>query len=295
MNTILNKVSGQYFETTSIPIVAGRAISNQDSATSLKVIVVNEALVRRFFPKGDAIGRSLSIDQGEVSGPWQVVGIAHDTKLSGPRSTRVDPLIYIPLDQIDATFKGANGPEENGQRFAANLLLRTTGDPAKSIASLRMTVAQIDPNLAMPHILTMPQYLGKFITREELISRLTILFAMLALLLACIGLYGVMSYNVVRRTNEIGIRLALGAQTQAVLWMVLQESLLLLCIGLVLGLPLTFATTRVIRQQLFGVTALDPSTFAAAIAIVSAMTVIAAWLPARRATRVDPMVALRCD
>jgi predicted permease len=295
MNSILNKVSGRYFETTSIPIAAGRAISNQDSATSLKVVVINEALAHRFFPKGDAIGHSISIEQNEVAGPWQIVGIARDTKVSGPRSTEVSPLIYIPLDQIPATIKGDHGSEENNQRYAAMLLLRTNGDPAQSIASQRMTVGQIDPNLPLTHVMTMPAYLGNFITREALISKLTILFALLALLLACIGLYGVMSYNVVRRTNEIGIRLALGAQTQTVLWMVLQESLLLLCVGLSLGLPLTFAGTRLIRQQLFGITAIDPFTFAAAIVIVSAMTVIAAWLPARRAMRVDPIVALRCD
>jgi predicted permease len=295
MTSILNRVSAQYFETTSIPIVAGRAITRQDSATSLKVVVVNEAMVRQFFPKGDAIGRSLSVDQDEVVGPWQIVGVAQDTKVRGPRSTSVLPMTYIPLEQITPTVKNADGDHENNARFASTLLLRTIGDPARSVASLRATVAQIDPNLPLTHVMTMPQYLGIFTTQETLISELTILFAGLALLLACIGLYGVMSYNVVQRTNEIGIRLALGAQTQSVLWMVLQESLLLLGVGLILGLPLTFAGTRVIRQQLFGITALDPFTFAAAILIVSAMTVIAAWLPARRATRVDPMVALRCD
>jgi predicted permease len=295
MNSILNKVSGDYFKTTSIPIVAGRAISKLDSVTSLKVVVINEALAHRFFPKGDAIGHSITIDQDEVAGPWQIVGVAGDTKVSGPRSAEVSALIYIPLEQISATVKHQNGEEDNNARYASMLLLRTSGDPAQSIANLRATVAQIDPNLPLTHVMTMPAYLGNFITKETLISKLTILFALLALLLACIGLYGVMSYNVVRRTNEIGIRLALGAQTQTVLWMVLQESLLLLCVGLALGLPLTFAGTRLIRQQLFGITAVDPSTFAAAIAIVSAMTVIAAWLPARRATRVDPMVALRCD
>ena len=115
------------------------------------------------------------------------------------------------------------------------------------------------------------------------------------MLLAAIGLYGVMSYNVVRRTNEIGIRIALGAQTAAVQWMILSESLLLLAIGVALGLPLAFASTKYIKDQLFGLSALDPLTFAVALIVVSAMTLFAAWLPARRATKVDPMVALRCD
>jgi ABC-type antimicrobial peptide transport system permease subunit len=132
-------------------------------------------------------------------------------------------------------------------------------------------------------------------THDELISSLTGLFSLLALLLAAIGLYGVMSYNVVRRTNEIGIRIALGAQSASVLWMVLRESLLLLAIGLGLGLPLTFASTKYIKDQLFGLSAMDPITFTVALIVVSAMTLLAAWLPARRATKVDPMVALRCD
>jgi ABC-type antimicrobial peptide transport system permease subunit len=123
----------------------------------------------------------------------------------------------------------------------------------------------------------------------------TSVFSLLALLLAAIGLYGVMSYNVVRRTNEIGIRLALGAQSPAVLWMILRESLFLLAIGVALGLPLTLAATRVVKQQLFGLSALDPMTYILAIAVVSGMTILAAWLPARRAAKVDPMVALRCD
>ncbi|HVC90356.1 MAG TPA: FtsX-like permease family protein, partial [Acidobacteriaceae bacterium] len=142
---------------------------------------------------------------------------------------------------------------------------------------------------------TIQEQVDSMMSDETLLSSLTSIFSLLALVLASIGLYGVMSYNVVRRTNEIGIRLALGAQTGAVRWMVLRESLWLLGIGIALGLPITLIVVRVIRQQLFGVGAVDPLTFAVAIVVVSGMTLLAAWLPARRATRVDPMVALRCD
>jgi len=173
--------------------------------------------------------------------------------------------------------------------------VRTAGDPAKTIADLRAAIAQVDPNLPILRIQTIQERVGGFMTQLTLVSRLCGLFSALALVLAAIGLYGVMSYSVVRRTGEIGIRLALGAQTQTVLWMVLRESLVLLAIGLALGLPLTLASTRIIRDQLFGVTTLDPTTFIAAIAVVAAMTLLAAWLPARRAAKVDPMVALRCD
>ena len=141
----------------------------------------------------------------------------------------------------------------------------------------------------------MQERVDGFMTQLTLVSRLTGLFSALASLLAAIGLYGVMSYSVVRRTGEIGIRLALGAQTRAVLWMVMRESLLLLAVGLAIGLPLTWACTQLIRDQLYGVKAIDPASFAAAIVIVAVMTLFAAWLPARRAAQIDPMNALRCD
>jgi predicted permease len=306
MDSALNRVSGQYFETAGIAIVAGRAITPADTANSLKVAVINQTIARHFFPKGDALGRSLTIEIDTVKGPWQIVGIARDTKSGDPRNPDPSRMTYIPLAQIepfapvDASAPAPSGvapapPVENQDRFANTILVRTTGDPAKTIADLRAAVASVDPNLALLHVATIDEQVSNLMTHDELISTLTSIFSLLALLLAAIGLYGVMSYNVVRRTNEIGIRLALGAQTPAVLWMILRESLFLLAIGVALGLPLALASTRVVKQQLFGLSALDPMTYAIAIAVVSGMTMLAAWLPARRAAKVDPMVALRCD
>jgi predicted permease len=307
-HSILNRVSGQYFETAGISMVAGRPFNNADSTNSQKVAIINQTLARHFFSKGDAVGRSIIIDIDSVKGPWQIVGIARDTKSGNPRD--VDPvgMTYIPLAQIDpylpavSSAPGATGvvantvvPEENQDRFAGMILVRTTGDPAHTIADLRAAVASLDPNLPLLRITTIQDQMSTFMTHDELISSLTGLFSILALLLAAIGLYGVMSYNVVRRTNEIGIRIALGAQTPVVQWMILSESLLLLTIGVGLGLPLTLLTTRYVKDQLFGLSALDPVTFTVALIVVSAMTLFAAWLPARRATKVDPMVALRCD
>ena len=303
-NSTLNRVSGRYFETAGIDIVAGRGFSDADTINRQKVAVINQTMARHFFPKGDAVGRSLSIDSDSVKGPWQIVGIARDTMSSGPRATKPVRMTYIPLAQIDAVVPpdpnapeaGSNrAPEENSDRFAGLILLRTSGDPAHSIADLRAAVTSVDPNLPLEKITTIHEQVNDFMAHDELVSTLTGLFALLALLLAAIGLYGVMSYNVVRRTNEIGIRIALGAQTQTVQWMVLRESLLLLALGVGLGLPLTLAATRYVREQLFGLSPQDPATFGLALALVSAMTLLAAWLPARRATRVDPMVALRCD
>jgi len=308
MVSVLNRVSDQYFETAGIPIISGRPISSEDSATSLKAAVINETLAKHFFPKGDALGRSISIDIDSAKGPWRIVGIAKDTKPGNPRDTEPVRMTYIPLAQVEPfvpvkpSTAGATGsaaapvaPEENEDRFANTILVRTTGDPERNIADLRAAVAAIDPNLPLLNIVTIQEQIDGLMAQDKLISALTGLFALLALLLAAIGLYGVMNYNVVRRTNEIGIRLALGAQTPTVLWMILRESLVLLGIGVAVGLPLALASTVVVKNQLFGLSRVDPATFAIAIAVVSGMTVFAAWLPARRATRVDPMEALRCD
>jgi predicted permease len=307
MVSILNRVSGQYFETANIPIIAGRPITPVDSASSLKVVVVNQAIANHFFPKGDAIGRSLSIDIDTVKGPWRIVGIARDTKARDPRATEPTRMTYIPLAQIepfvptpsDSSAKGSNSkpapPEENHDRFVGTILVRTTGDPAKTIADLRAAVAATDPNLALLNVTTIHDQVSTLMSHDELISSLTAIFSLLALVLACIGLYGVMTYNVVRRTNEIGIRIALGAQSNGVLWMILKESLLLLAIGVALGIPATLLATRTIKSQLFGLSPTDPLTFIAAALIISLVTLIAAWFPARRATKVDPMVALRYE
>ena len=303
MNSVLNRVTGQYFETVGIAIAKGRAIADSDGPTSPKVAVINEGLAKHLFPKGDAIGHTLTIGIDSVKGPWQIVGVARDTKLFGPRNEKTLQLTYIPIAQIEpfepveAVKPGepVKPPVENQNRYAHMMLVRTTGDPAKMTGELRAAFRAVDPNLPVTSITTIREQVSQFMSHEELISSLTGMFALLALVLAAIGLYGVMSYNVVRRTNEIGIRLALGAPSPQVLWMVLKESLLLLAIGVGLGVPLTLAATRVVKEQLFGLSAFDPMTIGAAIVVVSGMTMLAAWLPARRASRVDPMVALRCD
>ena len=308
MVSILNRVSGQYFETAGISIVAGRGITPADTANSLKVAVVSQTLARKYFPKGDAIGRQLTIGIDSVKGPWQIVGIARDTKSGDPRSTDPVRMTYIPLSQIDtflpvdAAIASANGKatqsaprEENEDCYAHTILIRTTSDPAKTIADLRAAVAQVDPNLPLLQVTTIHDQVSNLISHDELISTLTSLFSLLALLLAAIGLYGVMSYNVARRTNEIGIRLALGAQSANVLRMIMRESLVLLASGSALGLPLAVMATRIIREQLFAIEAFDPISFAVALLVVSLMTVIAGWLPARRAARVDPVTALRFE
>jgi predicted permease len=289
MGAVLNRVSGQYFETVGISIVAGRPISPADTANGMKVAVVNETLARKFFPKGDAIGHTVKIDIDTVEGPWQIVGIASDTKSGNPRE---DPyrMVYLPLLQI--LGKHGEGIQDS---FADAILLRTAGDPASTIHELRSAMAGIDPNLPILQVRTMHDHLQSFTSQETLVSRLTAIFALLAVLLAAIGLYGVMSFNVVRRSNEIGIRIALGATGGSVQWMVLRESLALLTAGLVLGIPIALGAARLIHSQLYRMSPFDPTIFTAATAGIIAVTLLSAWLPARRAAAVDPVVSLRCE
>lgn len=300
----LNRVSGAYFETAGIPILAGRGFTEADNANNLKVAVVNETLARHFFPHGDALGKMLTIDMDSVRGPWQIVGIAKDTRTGSPRDTDPVTMTYIPLAQIapylpvpagSSARAATSGLDENQNCYANTLLLRTTGDPGQAIGALRSAVASIDPNLPLLQITTIREQVSNLISHDELVTTLSSLFSSLALLLAALGLYGVMSYNVARRNSEIGIRLALGAGTATVVGMILRESLLLLGVGLALGVPLALLSTRLVKDQMFGLNPVDPFTFSLAVLVLAGTTLFAGWLPARRAAKVDPMQALRCD
>jgi predicted permease len=288
MSTVLLRGSGDYFDATGIPIVAGRAINPSDKASTLKVAVVNQAFAQHYFPKGDVIGRTVKIDIAEP-GPWQIVGIARDSKSLGLHRDTVRT-VYLPLAQLTGE-KGEGGDDS----FAGVIVLRTSGDPTQVIPSLRAAVASVDPNLPVLRVRTIREQLDTFMSHETLISRLTTIFAGLAVLLAAIGLYGVMSFNVVRRTGEIGVRIALGASGSAVKWMVLRESLGLLCAGIGLGLPIALYSVRFVRAQLYEMSPFDPTVFVAATCGIALVTVLSAWLPARRAASVDPMSALRSE
>jgi predicted permease len=283
VNTLMNRVSSDYFSTLNIPVMQGRAIEPRDTANSPKIVVVNQAMANHFFPHGDAIGHRFTVGDPSVKGEWEIVGVVHDTKYGSPRDDH-RPMTYFPVAQLT---------DDNS--YAYSIQLRTTGDPTKAATVVRSALAEIDPNLPILEVKTMGTQIESLMSTETLISQLSTFFSLLALLLACIGLYGVMTYNVVRRTNEIGIRIALGAQSNSVLWMILKESFLLLAIGIALGIPATLAATRTIQSQLFGLSPTDPLTFIAATLIISLVTLIAAWFPAHRATKVDPVIALRYE
>ncbi len=284
LSTLINRVGPRFFETMGIAMLQGRPIEAQDTATSPQVVIVNQTLANHFFPHGDAIGRRFTLAEPSVKGEWEIAGIVRDAKYNNPRDVKLERMIYLPVTQLT-----------DDDNYAYFMELRTAGDPVKATAAVRAAFAEIDPNLPILQVRTISQQVGHLMDQDQLISQLSIFFSLLALSLACIGLYGVMSYNVARRTNEIGIRLALGSQPGGVLWMIFKESLLLLAIGIAIGIPATLAAGRMIQSQLFGLSPSDPLTVFAAVLTISFVTLIAAYFPARRATKVDPVVALRYE
>jgi predicted permease len=283
LSSNINRVTQKYFETLEIPLLQGRTIVAQDVPGSSKVVVINQAFARHFFPQGGAIGQRVRFGAPGIDGDWTIAGIVGDTKDSGPRG-KPGRMIYLPVVQLSGN-----------NRYAFSVEVRTAGDPSMVAEEVRSAFKQIDENMPLLDLRTITEQVGTFIDREELISQISGFFSALALILAGIGLYGMMTYNVVRRTNEIGIRMALGAQTKGVLWMVLKESLELLGIGIAIGIPLALASGQLVRAQLFGVKATDPLTIGMAAFVVSVVTLLAGYIPARRAMRVDPMVALRYE
>ena len=280
-DSLFNVVGPGFFSTFNLPLVSGRNFNAQDTEKSHPVAIINQTMERRFFPSGSAVGHYFGrgLDPADSS-EYEVIGVVKDAKYSS-LSEGAEMAAYHPYSQAVQYF--------------SNFSVRYTGDPAPVITAVRNAITQVNPQIVVSNVSTLAESVDGSIATQKLIAQLSAFFGALAVFLACIGIYGLLSYSVLRRTNEIGIRLALGAQTGTLLWMVLRESLLLLTIGLALGVPIALTSTGILRKLLYQLSPTDPWTFAASIAIVAAMTVLAAWLPARRAAKVDPMVALRCD
>ena len=275
MSSWMNWVGSGFFETMGIPILIGRGISARDSETAPKVVVINEAFARHYFANEVPVGKRLGDNT-------QIVGIVKNAKFNRLQH-EAPPTVYVPYLQNLESIEGMN--------FEA----RTVGNPTAIVRDVRSAVAAVDRNLPLFDVKTQVQQIDESLVQERLFARLSTLFGMLALLLASIGLYGVMSYAVVRRTSEIGIRMALGAECGEVLWLVLRETMLVVTIGLGIGLPAAVASTRLIRNRLFGLEPADPLAISGATLVLIVVTVLAGYLPARRASRVDPMIALRYE
>jgi predicted permease len=275
--TNTNVIGLNYFNTTSIPLVAGRDFNAQDREGSPSVVIVNEEVARRYYG-GNAVGKRLQIG-GEKSSS-EIVGVVRTANYRNLREQPL-PFIYIPL----------------GQEYQAGmtLMVRTAGEPTALVGSVRNEMRALNKDVPVFSVQTMTERIGGQLAADRMIAVLLSIFGGGALLLAAIGIYGVMGYSVAQRTREIGIRIALGAERRDILRLIVGQGMVLILIGAGVGLALALAATRVVKSLLFGVSATDPLTFTVVVLLLIAVGLLACYLPARRATKVDPLVALRYE
>ncbi|MEY2540002.1 MAG: hypothetical protein QOG67_3742, partial [Verrucomicrobiota bacterium] len=263
--------------TMGIPLLAGRDFGKADGASAPKVVVVNETLAKHFFGNDNPVGRQIQRGSG---GPLAIVGVVRDGKTSDLREKQ-HPFFYAPCAQSELG--------------SLTFYSRTAQDPSSITPMLRSAVRSQDPHLPMFDVKTMEKQIDETIFMDRLVAVLSATFGILATLLAAIGLYGVMAYMVVRRTREIGIRMALGADRKNVLRLVMKEVILLAGIGIGIAVVASLATGRLIQSQLLGVSGRDPLVIASATVVLALVALFAGFLPAMRATRVDPLQALRYE
>ena len=273
-----------YFRTMGIPIIKGRDFEDRDQHTSTPVIIITEQFARQYFPGENPVGKrihpGISTWDNEDSTMREIIGVAGDVR-NRALNTEPKPAYYMPQSQLPFT-----------QLIA---VVKSTNDPRALTGSLTREVRAMDPELPIFSVKTMEEYISSSVAAPRFNTTLLSIFAAVALVLTIIGLYGVMSYSVAQRTNEIGIRMALGAQTRDVLGLIVKDGMKLVLLGLVLGISGALGLTRLLSTLLFGVTTRDPVTFVAIAALLSFVAILACYIPAWRATRVDPLEALRCE
>jgi predicted lysophospholipase L1 biosynthesis ABC-type transport system permease subunit len=257
-------------------LLAGRDFTERDTEKMPLVAIVNQAVVRRYFPDGNALQRKFGYGKPQI----EIVGIVEDARVNSEREA-APPMAFYPLAQ--------------GTVYGGSVEVRLLGDAAASMREIREAVMRVDPNLPIDSIRTVREQVTGNLRQDRLIVWLASGFGTLALCLACFGIYGIMSYTVARRTNEIGIRMALGAPPGRVFLMAFRESLALLAVGLAAGVPLVLAASRAASKVVFGVDTSDPLTMVLAGLVVSVTAAMAAYIPARRASRVEAMVALKYE
>jgi predicted permease len=271
-----NIVAPNYFAALGVPLLYGRAFTEMDTRDDRAVVIVNEALARRHWPGENPVGKSLLIADRK----WEIVGVAKNTR-NTLRHTANEPFLYLPI-------------LPNEIRLGLRLLVKSDAAPAALASTLQMTIQPLDPQLRI-EVQQIRHRLEQAFKPLLLGTSLASLAGVLALALAIMGLYGVMAFLVVQRTREIGVRMALGAQATDVVRLVLREGLLLVIIGVALGLMISVAATRVLASALYGISPTDPLSFAVVTLLLGLVALLACWVPARRATKVDPLVALRCE
>ena len=277
-----DEVAPNYFHGVGIPMLLGRDIGLQDTETSPRVAVINETMAKFYFGKANPIGRKFIVDDPGSKGPVEIVGVARDARDHKLKGT-IDRRFYLPLSQA------------LGQLPGVNFVVSTVGNPVAVAEAVRKQIKNLDANIPVNNIRSLNELTERAISDQILIARLSSVFASLALLLAAIGLYGILSYSVAGRTREIGVRMALGAQRGSVLKMILQEAGILVLVGVVIGIPSAILASRLFSSMLFGLKSTDPVSMLLVIAVLLAITLLASYIPARRATKVDPMIALRYE
>ena len=277
-------VSPDYFRAMGIPLQRGRVFDTRDAKDSTPVMIVNRRLAEQFWPGEDATGKRLKVGPIDSANPWAtIVGVVGDVRQTGFYGEQL-PEFYVPYAQ---EWRMWMAPKD--------LVVRTSGDPTALSAAVRQAVWAVDKDQPVSNVQTMDQVFAAAISRERFQMLLLTLFATLALVLACIGLYGVISYMVAQRTHEIGVRMALGAQAGDVLRLVIRQGMVLASVGLTVGIAIGSAVTRVLSDMLYGVSARDPLTFVGVPVLLLLVAFLACYIPARRATRIDPLSALRCE
>ena len=289
-----DRVSPQFLQSIGVPVIRGRDFSDQDTAASQQVAMVNEAFVKRFYPKEDPIGKHFGIDDLKYSSAFEIVGVFRDFKMNNPREP-VRPVFLRPMSQ---RFTGFAPPFDGGEEqslYADSILIDFQSRPQNGDELLRRTLASVDPNLTVIDLQPFEEQVRSNFVQDRLLARLTSLFGVLALILASVGLYGVMSYFVVRRTREIGIRMALGSTRSGVVGIVLRGVGLQLVLGLIIGIPAALLAGHLMASQLYGVSSYDPLALGGATLVLALCATVAGLLPARRAASIEPMRALRTE
>ena len=277
----LNPVGPGFFGTMGIPVLLGRAIDGRDSPSAPKVAVINQTLANQCFPGSSPVGHRLGGFGNSKPLDFQIIGVVGDAKY-GQLRDKVPPTVFIAYAQ-------------NPDPGPTSIEVRTAGDPKQWMSAVRGAVQSLDRNLPLFDFKTQAEQIEQATFQERLFARLSSFFGLLALVLACVGLCGMMSYAVARRTSEIGIRMALGAESVGILRMVLREGFTLAVVGIAIGIPASLAALRLISTMLYGLKPTDPATVAACAFVMIVVAALAGYLPARRASRVDPMVALRYE
>lgn len=280
-------VGPRYFSTIGTALLSGRDFSERDDVGSPLVVAINEEMARLFFGDANPIGRRLVWGEGDAQKEFEIVAVTRGVKHSGARD-EPQPRFYLPYFQLPLA-------RNNWMLASTRFLVRTAANPAAVAPILRRLIPSEDPRLSVARLDIGPELVSRTLVQERMIAILLVAFGVLAIGLACLGLYGLIAYHVIQRTREIGIRMALGAQGRDVLWAMLRRGLVWIAAGVAIGVPLALSASRLAKSLLFGLSATDAVTLIAAAMLMSAMGLLAGYIPARRATRVDPLVALRYE